>query len=613
MTMKSVPYSSLSAPAAINAREADGYKDVDDLAALIDAKGLLQPLIVREVSKGQFEVMAGKRRYHAIGKLIKQRRWAPERTVDVNIRDENDEQALETSLIENIGRKPMHPVQEFEVFARLFSGGANAGAIAHRYGVTTAIVRQRLALGSLAPAIRKAWRDGKINAETAQAFALCRDAKKQAKAFKAFADQGFISAQRVRTYFTQDRAKINDPRLLFVGIDKYKAAGGKVVESLFDNDGYIEDQDLLDQLVDARLTERCAELVADGWQFAVLGSTLKSGQIWSWPRIEGARKAYTPEEKVLVAELKTKIDALEKSDNQDDDAYADACNARDAIEEAAALRGYTKAQKAQSGCILTIDGGVVEIRHGVIRDKTPASKAADPGQRGNTDGDSSTADSPEDAGAHISQALLADITALQTAAVAEALAQNPLLAIRVAAAALAPVPAGYYGTSPVRITVDGMAKDSGQSADDTDGDDDGGDNGDVQVLKGFAAAFEAIPQSNAAATLAHNLGRALDLRQLNHKKPDVTAVDVLVGSLPGAVYLKAMRANFDPVDYFNRASAKVATAALAEMGIAMTDKAAKKPVVASAAAQGAKELGWLPVELRHPVYALFGTKRPKAA
>ena len=207
----------------------------------------------------------------------------------------------------------------------------------------------------------------------------------------------------------------------------------------------------------------------------------------------------------------------------------------------------------------------------------------------------------------ISAALLSDITAMQTRAVARALLAAPALAIRLAAAALMPKPAGYYGLSPVRLTPAGLDKHA--PGDDTDAD--GDENDPIGV---FALALENVPEDRAAAILALHLGRALDLRQ--HKLDDLD-VDcaALVAALPGDVYIAEMRQRFNPADFFKRATAAVASAALDEMAV-MHDRGQKKAQLAAQAATFAVDRGWLPIPLRHPDYALKGSvaaKKRKAA
>lgn len=602
-------YPNLIANDAINARETEGYADdIDELAALIATKGLLQPIVVRSGAKGKFEICDGRRRHIAIGRLIKAGQWPATQEVPIVIREESDQEALETSYVANIARRPMHPVQEFEIFSRLHDGGKGHSLpqIASRYGVTIQVVRQRLALGALAPELLKAWREGKITADAAKVFAAVSDKKRQIDGFRALQKQGqwMLNPTIVRVHFMKDRPTLDDARVRFVGLDAYKAKGGVVVETLFSDDGYVEDGKLLDKLVSEKLETRCKELLSEGWGWASSASQIGNDR-YAWARLR-PRRAPTAEEKEQIKTIEGEMRQIEaRGDDRDDDARYDALAfQRQQIDEAIEARGFSKKQKAESGVIISLDGSDLRIEYGVVKGKSQASldrEKAKAAKSAAVDADDALDAEPENA---ISQALLGDITGWQTLAIAKALAQCPALAVRVAAAALAPAQ-GYdnYIQSPVRLTVSGMLRGGHYNSED-------GDPLDVErVGSGFGAAFAAISEKRAANALAVNIARAIDVRRIKHKDVDLDEIAALVAAIPGDEYLKAMRAEFDPVDYFARASGKVALAALDDMAVSGFDKKAKKPVLAEIAAKEAKAQGWLPDELRHPDYAVKRAKK----
>ncbi|MHB1359963.1 MAG: ParB/RepB/Spo0J family partition protein [Rhodocyclaceae bacterium] len=85
---------------------------LEDLAASIKAQGLIQPISVRPVSSGRYEIIAGERRWRAaqIAGLVE---------VAVLIRDIPDDAALAMSLIENIQREDLNPLEEAAGLQRL--------------------------------------------------------------------------------------------------------------------------------------------------------------------------------------------------------------------------------------------------------------------------------------------------------------------------------------------------------------------------------------------------------------------------------------------------------------------------------------------------------------
>ena len=170
MTIQTIPYAQLMASDAVNARAAS-EEGLDELAASIAAKGLIQALAVRP-NGNHFEIIDGRRRFQAIGVLVKAKKLQRDWPVPCTVRHDDDAGALETSLMANTVRLPMHPVDQHEVFARLNSQGRSEAEIAAAFGLAERTVRQHLALGRLAEPVRKAWRAGKIDARCAQAFAL---------------------------------------------------------------------------------------------------------------------------------------------------------------------------------------------------------------------------------------------------------------------------------------------------------------------------------------------------------------------------------------------------------------------------------------------------------
>ena len=85
---------------------------LEELAASIKAQGLIQPISVRPVDSGRFEIIAGERRWRAaqIAGLVE---------VPVLIRDIPDDAALAMSLIENIQREDLNPLEEAAGIQRL--------------------------------------------------------------------------------------------------------------------------------------------------------------------------------------------------------------------------------------------------------------------------------------------------------------------------------------------------------------------------------------------------------------------------------------------------------------------------------------------------------------
>lgn len=591
--LTTVPFSKLIATDTINAR-VKTREGLDELAAAIAAKGLIQPLAVRPGDKADtYEVIDGRRRYQAIAKLVKDKRWKKSDPVPVIVRNEDDAAALETSLMANTVRLPMHAVDQHDVFVRLVEQGTGEAEIAARFGITERKVKQQLALGRLAPVIREAWRKGKITADIAQAFTIASHAE-QEKAWSNLKGHGSgLSDYAVRQQLCQSLVRLDDYRAVFVGIEAYVAAGGTVLESLFDDDKLLEDEALLDRLVGEKLDAETERIKADGWAFAAKASDLPSRwpDSWrNWKTIKG---------------------------DDHEDYVGD-------TEGAYRPEDYTPEERARSGVVIDLDNwedNPLLFHTGVIRpaadgqaDLESAIDDADdddtPAHPFDDEDVGSGQSEPVEAGPFaITDALMQSLTEAQTIAAQRALATDPHLALVVLLATLS---RGSASDTPLRVSLDGYGQTRGR----------------VRDLRRWAdlVAYNGNTLDVLADDLAPLIAEALDLRSRTHSSfvspTDRRDVAALIDRLPAGAYLDAMREAFLADDYFKRARKDTALAAIEEMreagaagGLAPEDVLAgmKKTDLAEAAANAAKACGWLPPELRHPTYAIGAAATEEAA
>jgi len=140
-------------------------QDQDVLAASISAHGVLQPVIVRGLANGDYQLIAGERRVRAA-------RQAGLTQVPAVIRDPSEEQMIELALIENLQRTDLNPLEEamgFRVLIERF--GLAHDAVATRIGRSRASVSNALRLLDLAPETQDALLEGKISEGHARALA----------------------------------------------------------------------------------------------------------------------------------------------------------------------------------------------------------------------------------------------------------------------------------------------------------------------------------------------------------------------------------------------------------------------------------------------------------
>jgi ParB family chromosome partitioning protein len=123
----------------------------------------LQPLIVSPSAgkKTLYDVHAGGRRWRAIGLLIERGVLPKDYAIDVRLCENEDAAAREISLAENLIREAMTPADEARAYRDIVDGGADAEAVARRFGRRSAMCRAPAPCRSGRADLRRAgrWRD----------------------------------------------------------------------------------------------------------------------------------------------------------------------------------------------------------------------------------------------------------------------------------------------------------------------------------------------------------------------------------------------------------------------------------------------------------------------
>ena len=143
------------------------YFDEDHLGELmrsIREQGVVQPLIVREVDGGDFELIAGERRWRAA-------QGAGLHEVPVVIRRADDLEAFELALVENLQRQDLNPVEEAEAYQRLIDEhGYTQEVLAKRVGKDRSTITNALRLLKLPDVAQRALTSGAISGGHARAL-----------------------------------------------------------------------------------------------------------------------------------------------------------------------------------------------------------------------------------------------------------------------------------------------------------------------------------------------------------------------------------------------------------------------------------------------------------
>ena len=150
--------------------------DEEELQALADSiseHGIIQPLTVRELSSGYYQIIAGERRWRAA-------RMANLSEVPVVVIEADDKKAMELALIENLQRQDLNPVEEALGYRSLMEDyGMTQEDAAKRVGKSRPAVTNALRLLSLNQEVLDKVRSGDLSAGHARAILTVKSEKKQ--------------------------------------------------------------------------------------------------------------------------------------------------------------------------------------------------------------------------------------------------------------------------------------------------------------------------------------------------------------------------------------------------------------------------------------------------
>lgn len=161
--LKNLPIDALQ-PGKYQPRTRMDQEALEELAASIRAQGLMQPILARPVAEERYEIIAGERRWRAA-------RLAGLSAVPVLVRDVPDRQALAVSLIENIQREDLNPLEEATGIQRLVQEfGMTHAEAAEALGRSRSSVTNLLRLLDLAPPVRDLLAEGRLDMGHARAL-----------------------------------------------------------------------------------------------------------------------------------------------------------------------------------------------------------------------------------------------------------------------------------------------------------------------------------------------------------------------------------------------------------------------------------------------------------
>lgn len=581
----------------LNPRQ-DMESDVSSLAATIRARGLLQPVLVREIPGEDrlYEVLDGGRRWRAMRSLyITTDEFVSSAEISVRVFSGTDSEAREAAIAVSVTQKPLHPVDEYEAFAALEAGGFSIADIARDFAQSETQIKQRLALGQLSPRVLALWREGTIDREQAQAFTCGPIAAQEAvlderlasNQLQVYAIRSALRSTALPAHSAVGKFLRADP----ARVQAYLDAGGRIETDLFEGGEIILDAALAESLADKLLLAEAEKIMeAEGWGGARIASDSHD------PKSTVNNPDVTEKEK-------KRLDEIAKTRFHVD---RDACAALEVEEEAILARAILRTVRKKDRANLAVRAELDSAGNLYFVRAVPMCGAVE-GDAGDDDGASADRNEapapkgkkpkapepppPPEPGAGMAEQARRVLDAAQLQALREATRENVNLALTIAVAALGSCRGGEgltgrpAGTSlkatilwPIPPRSDLLCA-----------------IGEMRFDKALAACLKA-EYSELLNTFAELVAGSIDTDKCDWK--DV--LPLLDAAARRANMAAALRAAFDYREYFLSAGKEAAVEAIRALdGEAAANAAGKlkKTPLADRAAILARDKGWLPEEL----------------
>ena len=168
-------------------------KQLEELAQSVKENGIVQPILVRKINGGRYQIVAGERRWRAAQR-------AGLHNIPAVIRDVADDKMLELALIENIQRQELNAIEEAQAYKRLIDTlGLTQETVAQRVGRDRTFVTNYLRLLRLPEDIQQLVEENQISMGHARALLGLDDFDKQRDLARAIVEKGLSVRETERT------------------------------------------------------------------------------------------------------------------------------------------------------------------------------------------------------------------------------------------------------------------------------------------------------------------------------------------------------------------------------------------------------------------------------
>lgn len=158
---------------------------IEELARTIRTHGVIQPIVVRKMEEGHYEIIAGERRYRAMKML----EWTE---VPAIVREMNDKETASVALIENLQREELTSIEEAQAYLKLLElHGLTQEALAQRLGKGQSTIANKIRLLKLPEEIQMAILKREISERHARALVPVKDKELQLALLQEIIDNDY--------------------------------------------------------------------------------------------------------------------------------------------------------------------------------------------------------------------------------------------------------------------------------------------------------------------------------------------------------------------------------------------------------------------------------------
>jgi ParB family transcriptional regulator, chromosome partitioning protein len=444
MSILQIPLSKLHLSPA-NVRKSDSQLFIDELAANIGERGLLQNLIVAPLAKpkGHYSVTGGGRRLRAMNRLVELGQWTKDAPVDCRSMQGDAADQSEVSFAENVMQLKMTVTDEIRAFKHFINEGSDVDAIAKRLGLTRRHIEARLRLADLAEPIFAALDEGTITLDVAKAYASTASHERQLMVWEQVANswQG-NNADSIRRMIAHASLPSTSPIARYVGEDAYRVAGGRIESDLFQADTGDKwlDSEIALRIAGEKLQAFAVEVATEtgyGWVRPLVGTRVDHTAVEQLHAVHVEPAPLSDEEQARIGEIADEMETIEAKFEQglEDDAEGDALEERYRALEAELTRIQDKPgivpeeMKPTVGCFVILDAEGNPVIDATLYSDAPVRKrrttAAPAGGQGDDDG----GDAGETVIKPLSQKLVGELSVQRRDILAANLAVNPAIAL----------------------------------------------------------------------------------------------------------------------------------------------------------------------------------------